>query len=90
MPPRAPCRTPFLYFGIPYHGNSVGYHENDVLSTVIFADKKTFNSSLLKVERIHLLAGIMLYSPPPWRTGEALDAVDQPPPPLRGRWHAAA
>ena len=48
MLPRAPCHTPFLYFGFPCHGNSVGYHENNVLSTVIFADKKTFNSSLLK------------------------------------------
>ena len=58
MLPRAPCRTPFLYFGIPCQGNSVGYHENDVLSTVIFADTKTFNSSLLKVERIRPLAGM--------------------------------
>ena len=69
MLPRAPFRTPLLYFGVPCHGNSVGYHENDVLSTVIFADKKTFNSSLLKVERIHLLAGIMLYSPLPSKRG---------------------
>ena len=69
MLPRAPCRTPLLYFGAPCHGNNVGYHESSVLSTVIFADKKTFNSSLLKVERIHLLAGIMLYSPLPSKRG---------------------
>ena len=69
MLPRAPCRTPLLYFGAPCHGNSVGYHESSVLSTVIFADKKTFNNSLLKVERVHLLAGIMLYSPPPSKRG---------------------
>ena len=69
MLPRAPCPTPLLYFGAPCHGNSVGYHESSVLSTVIFADKKTFNSSLLKVERIHLLAGIMLYSPLPSKRG---------------------
>ena len=25
-----------------------------------------------------------------WHTGEALDAVDQPPLPRRGRWHALA
>ena len=40
MLPRASCRTPLLYFGVPCPGNSVGYHENDVLSTVIFADTK--------------------------------------------------
>ena len=48
MLPRAPCRTPFLYFGIPCQGNSVGYHENAVLSTVIFADKKNLQQQFVE------------------------------------------
>ena len=48
MLPRAPCRTPFLYFGIPCHGNSVEYHENDVLSTVIFADTKNLQQQFVE------------------------------------------
>ena len=75
MLPRAPCRTPLLYFGVPCHGNSVGYHESSVLSTVIFADKKTFNSSLLKVERIRLLAGMTTDLASPVATGEVPNIV---------------
>ena len=48
MLPRAPCRTPLLYFGVPCHGNSVGYHENDVLSTVIFADTKNLQQQFVE------------------------------------------
>ena len=48
MLPRAPYRTPLLYFEIPCQGNSVRYHENAVLSTVIFADTKNLQQQFVE------------------------------------------
>ena len=48
MLPRAPCRTPLLYFGVPCHGNSVGYHESSVLSTVILQTQKNLQQQFVE------------------------------------------
>ena len=48
MLPRPPYRTPFLHFGIPCHGNSVEYHENDVLSTVILRTQKNLQQQFVE------------------------------------------